>query len=147
MADEISKIQTAKTKPSQAGFPSSEDLSASRAGSPGSKIRTASAARTEAPKDQPPGEMDFVYLKNVLLQFLEQKDRKHQIQLIPVLGMLLHFDRSVMADEMITRTSANRSVERMSKSGCLPSPRDHDKTVRRSMTKAPVVRLPGTAMG
>ncbi|KAL8969704.1 MAG: hypothetical protein Q9197_004198 [Variospora fuerteventurae] len=37
--------------------------------------------------------MDFVYLKNVLLQFLEQKDRNHQKQLIPVLGMLLHFDR------------------------------------------------------
>ena len=37
--------------------------------------------------------MDFVYLKNVLLQFLEQKDKKHQMQLIPVLGMLLRFDR------------------------------------------------------
>lgn len=37
--------------------------------------------------------MDYVYLKNVLLQFLEQKDKKHQQQLIPVLGMLLHFDR------------------------------------------------------
>lgn len=40
--------------------------------------------------------MDFVYLKNVLLQFLEQKDRNHQKQLIPVLGMLLHFDRYVV---------------------------------------------------
>ncbi|RMZ77497.1 hypothetical protein DV738_g4448, partial [Chaetothyriales sp. CBS 135597] len=37
--------------------------------------------------------IDFVYLKNVLLQFLEQKDKTHQRQLIPVLGMLLHFDR------------------------------------------------------
>ncbi|RMD45012.1 hypothetical protein DV735_g15, partial [Chaetothyriales sp. CBS 134920] len=37
--------------------------------------------------------IDFVYLKNVLLQFLEQKDKTHQKQLIPVLGMLLHFDR------------------------------------------------------
>lgn len=35
-----------------------------------------------------------MYLKNVLLQFLEQKDKKHQMQLVPVLGMLLHFDRS-----------------------------------------------------
>lgn len=35
------------------------------------------------------------YLKNILLQFLEQKDKKHQMQLIPVLGMLLHFDRCV----------------------------------------------------
>ncbi|KAI9808080.1 MAG: hypothetical protein M1826_004357 [Phylliscum demangeonii] len=36
--------------------------------------------------------IDFVYLKNVLLQFLEQRDRRHQMQLIPVLAMLLHFD-------------------------------------------------------
>lgn len=39
------------------------------------------------------GTVDYVYLKNVLLQFLEQKDKAHQRQLIPVLGMLLHFDR------------------------------------------------------
>ncbi|KAJ9602827.1 Golgin imh1 [Cladophialophora chaetospira] len=39
------------------------------------------------------GTVDYVYLKNVLLQFLEQKDKGHQRQLIPVLGMLLHFDR------------------------------------------------------
>ena len=38
------------------------------------------------------GSIDYVYLKNVLLQFLEQKDKKHQMQLVPVLGMLLHFD-------------------------------------------------------
>ena len=37
--------------------------------------------------------IDYVYLKNVLLQFLEQKDKGHQKQLIPVLGMLLNFDR------------------------------------------------------
>ncbi|KAL1998179.1 hypothetical protein VTN02DRAFT_6713, partial [Thermoascus thermophilus] len=36
--------------------------------------------------------IDYIYLKNVLLQFLEQKDKNHQKQLIPVLGMLLHFD-------------------------------------------------------
>ena len=36
--------------------------------------------------------MDYVYLKNVLLQFLSQKDKAHQRQLIPVIGMLLHFD-------------------------------------------------------
>ena len=43
------------------------------------------------------GSIDYVYLKNVLLQFLEQKDKKHQMQLVPVLGMLLHFDGYVMA--------------------------------------------------
>lgn len=33
------------------------------------------------------------YLKNVLLQFLETREQKHRVQLIPVLGMLLHFDK------------------------------------------------------
>ena len=37
--------------------------------------------------------IDYVYLKNVLLQFLEQKDKNYQKQLIPVLGMLLKFDK------------------------------------------------------
>lgn len=48
---------------------------------------------TDSIKWQAPGSMDYVYLKNVLLQFLEQKDKNRQVQLIPVLGMLLHFDR------------------------------------------------------
>lgn len=33
------------------------------------------------------------YLKNVLLQFLEQRDKRLQLQLVPVLGMLLKFDK------------------------------------------------------
>lgn len=37
--------------------------------------------------------VDYVYLKNVLLQFLEQRDKAHQMQLVPVLGMLLKFDK------------------------------------------------------
>ena len=76
----------------------------------------------EVPNGQPPGAMDLVYLKNVLLQFLEQKDKKHQMQLVPVLGMLLHFDRSVVAhilDEVFT----HRVVGKTSKNGCQPSPR------------------------
>jgi hypothetical protein len=48
-----------------------------------------SANGTASPR---PDSIDYVYLKNVLLQFLEQKDKKYQLQLIPVLGMLLHFD-------------------------------------------------------
>ncbi len=39
------------------------------------------------------GQVDHVYLKNVLLQFVEQRDKKHQMQLVPVLGMLLQFDK------------------------------------------------------
>lgn len=33
------------------------------------------------------------YLKNVFLQLLEQKEKRTQMQLVPVLGMLLKFDR------------------------------------------------------
>ena len=36
--------------------------------------------------------IDYVYLKNVLLQFLE-KDKARQMQLVPVLSMLLKFDQ------------------------------------------------------
>ena len=32
------------------------------------------------------------YLKNILLQFLE-KDKNMQMQLVPVLGMMLHFNK------------------------------------------------------
>ena len=50
-------------------------------------------SRSEALMGPNASGIDYVYLKNVLLQFLEQKDKTHQKQLIPVLGMLLHFDR------------------------------------------------------
>jgi DNA repair exonuclease SbcCD ATPase subunit len=41
-----------------------------------------------------PGNMDYVYLKTILLQFLEQKDKKRQADLVKtVLGQLLHFDK------------------------------------------------------
>ena len=70
--------------------------------SPASKERVLSNAtsRSETPTTASgtpaglsQGTVDYVYLKNVLLQFLEQRDKGHQRQLIPVLGMLLHFDR------------------------------------------------------
>ncbi|OJD22617.1 hypothetical protein ACJ73_06031 [Blastomyces percursus] len=50
--------------------------------------------RSPTAKGPSVGGIDYVYLKNVLLQFLEQKDKNYQKQLIPVLGMLLHFDTS-----------------------------------------------------
>jgi hypothetical protein len=59
------------------------ESSRSRLGSPAPKSQSGEGA----------GSIDYVYLKNVLLQFLEQKDKKYQQQLIPVLGMLLHFDK------------------------------------------------------
>ncbi|KAK2802901.1 hypothetical protein FQN51_004164 [Onygenales sp. PD_10] len=51
-----------------------------------------SRERSATPTGPGAGGIDYVYLKNVLLQFLEQKDKNYQKQLIPVLGMLLHFD-------------------------------------------------------
>lgn len=98
MADEIRTIQTAKTKAIDSETQSSRSSSDStrpraRLGSPAPKNTTGSASHLEGANGQAPGPMDYIYLKNVLLQFLEQKDKKHQVQLIPVLGMLLHFDR------------------------------------------------------
>ena len=94
MADDLGKMQTAKTKAMDSEAQSSRSSldSVAHLGSPAGKGRTPSAALVDA-NGPLPGSMDYVYLKNVLLQFLEQKDKKHQVQLIPVLGMLLHFDR------------------------------------------------------
>lgn len=64
-------------------------------GSPAPNIRDRMPSSTPTGQAPAPGAtaIDYVYLKNVLLQFLEQRDKTHQKQLIPVLGMLLHFDR------------------------------------------------------
>ncbi|KAL1856487.1 hypothetical protein VTK73DRAFT_8230 [Phialemonium thermophilum] len=42
----------------------------------------------------PQGPADVMYLKTILLQFLEQKDNKLRAQLVPVLGKLLKFDKT-----------------------------------------------------
>lgn len=95
MAEEISKVQASKTKAKDSEGQSSRSSydSTRRIGSPAPKGRQHSAAMVDVPNGHTPSAMDYAYLKNVLLQFLEQKDKKHQIQLVPVLGMLLHFDR------------------------------------------------------
>ncbi|KAJ5618808.1 Vesicle-mediated transport protein (Imh1) [Penicillium lagena] len=63
--------------------------------SPSGQDRSVSAQRSETPPTAgSTAQIDYMYLKNVLLQFLEQKDKNYQKQLIPVLGMLLHFDRA-----------------------------------------------------
>jgi chromosome segregation ATPase len=70
----------------------------STVGSPAPNARDKTPnSRSETPTGPNGRGIDYVYLKNVLLQFLEQKDKTHQKQLIPVLGMLLHFDKSVLA--------------------------------------------------
>jgi len=66
----------------------------STAGSPVPFLRDrVPSSRSSTPTGPVVPTIDYVYLKNVLLQFLEQKDKGHQKQLIPVLGMLLNFDR------------------------------------------------------
>ncbi|KAI4116618.1 MAG: hypothetical protein LQ345_003004 [Seirophora villosa] len=103
MADEVRKLQAGKGRAVDSEAQSSRSSTDSapiqaRLASPTPGGRASSTARPGTPNGQASGSgsMDFVYLKNVLLQFLEQKDRNHQKQLIPVLGMLLHFDRYVV---------------------------------------------------
>lgn len=72
---------------------STEQSRQERLDSPTPKSASGSVALHDGANGQTPTPIDYIYLKNVLLQFLEQKDKKHQMQLIPVLGMLLHFDR------------------------------------------------------
>ncbi|EKV08426.1 Vesicle-mediated transport protein (Imh1), putative [Penicillium digitatum PHI26] len=75
------------------GSPSGRQSSRSSMDS-GSRRAAASPGKSETPLGPPSNaSIDFMYLKNVLLQFLEQRDKNYQKQLIPVLGMLLHFDR------------------------------------------------------
>jgi len=53
-------------------------------------------------------EADTAYLKQVLLQFLEQKEKKHRMQLVPVLGRLLHFDKYVLRfDDLLSMVCAD----------------------------------------
>lgn len=80
------------------GIPSSRtsiDSASARSPVPKERVLSTTISRSETPTAPglSQGTVDYVYLKNVLLQFLEQKDKGHQRQLIPVLGMLLHFDR------------------------------------------------------
>lgn len=94
MADDLRTMQTAKTRAMDSGEPSSRSSidsgpSRSRLASPSAPTRPAA----DAVNGQAGVPTDYFYLKNVLLQFLEQRDKNHQKQLIPVLAKLLHFDR------------------------------------------------------
>ncbi|KAK3049431.1 Golgin imh1 [Extremus antarcticus] len=88
MAEELRSAQAmlkARQGSSVQSSRSSIDYSSSRVMSPVSRNGTPTGP-------QPAGGVDPVYLKHVLLQFLEQKEKKHQLGLVPVLGQLLHFD-------------------------------------------------------
>lgn len=98
MVDELKSMQASTTRngDSQALSPRpSSDSSQryARVTSPGPKASRPAVATHDQVHGTAASSMDYVYLKNVLLQFLEQRDKKHQVQLIPVLGMLLHFNR------------------------------------------------------
>ncbi|EXJ84808.1 hypothetical protein A1O3_05481 [Capronia epimyces CBS 606.96] len=82
----------------ESGVPSSRtsvDSASARSPAPKERAPSTATSRSETPSTAGLSQatVDYVYLKNVLLQFLEQRDKGHQKQLIPVLGMLLHFDR------------------------------------------------------
>ncbi|KAK4938955.1 Golgin imh1 [Elasticomyces elasticus] len=78
----------------QSSRTSIDSSSGVRSPAPKERLLSNATSRSETPTGGlSQGNVDYVYLKNVLLQFLEQRDKSHQKQLIPVLGMLLHFDR------------------------------------------------------
>jgi GRIP domain len=100
MSDEVKSLQAARSRVSETQASSSRSsmdssMPKSKIGSPAPTNRITSGSANDATNGRTTPSMDYVYLKNVLLQFLEQKDKKNQMQLIPVLGMLLHFDKYV----------------------------------------------------
>ncbi|KAG8156998.1 hypothetical protein KVR01_013220 [Diaporthe batatas] len=64
------------------------------AGSRGSMESQRSGGGNGAAAGAGGGGVDAVYLKTIMLQFLEQKDNKLRAQLVPVLGKLLRFDKA-----------------------------------------------------
>jgi hypothetical protein len=76
MAEELRSLKVRGTDSNTQSSRASIDSSRSRLASPTPKASTTSSQAND-----------------VLLQFLEQRDKKYQQQLIPVLGMLLHFDK------------------------------------------------------
>ncbi|KAI9736232.1 MAG: hypothetical protein M1834_001118 [Cirrosporium novae-zelandiae] len=98
MTEEVRSLQTSKKVGRGSEAPSTRssiDSPSSRSlvGSPTPNGRGNSrTVAVESSSSQSSAGIDLEYLKNVLLQFLEQKDKKHKQQLIPVLSMLLRFD-------------------------------------------------------
>ena len=94
MTDEMRTLQASKKRGLDSGVQSSRTSIESAPSRPNLASPAPSDRRASATPIGPGGaSVDYVYLKNVLLQFLEQKDKNHQKQLIPVLSMLLHFDK------------------------------------------------------
>lgn len=97
VAEEVRSLKATRIRPMDSGAQSSRSSAESNRAA---RMTLATSNGNDAPKTNiattglgSGAGVDFVYLKNILLQFLEQKDKKHQRQLVPVLGMLLHFDQ------------------------------------------------------
>jgi len=90
LADELRNARATRIRPTDSPAQStrSSNESARR-----DKVHTPSSPRPGSAAGSGTAGVDYVYLKNVLLQFMEQKDKGHQMQLVPVLSMLLHFDK------------------------------------------------------
>ena len=100
MADEVKSIQQ-KSKPkdsqdysARSSVDSSRPQSRETITSPTKLAAHTPSGSTHTINGQPAISTDYV--KNFFLQFLEQKDKKIQMGLVPVLAMLLHFDKWVI---------------------------------------------------
>jgi hypothetical protein len=105
LSDELKFLKSSRTAAATGGDPSAQSsrssIDSSRGGSlsrlsspvPHANSINRGPTGSPSPSGEANGQMDYTYLKNVLLQFLEQKDKKHQMQLVPVLAMLLKFDK------------------------------------------------------
>ncbi|CAK4034130.1 hypothetical protein D0863_07982 [Lecanosticta acicola] len=84
MAEELKTLRSMgnKQRPGS-GTPSRSSVDSSRVTSPVPRGNTQAASKDGGP--------DLGYLRTVLLQFLEQREKKYQMQLVPVLGQLLQF--------------------------------------------------------
>ncbi len=78
-----------------------------------SRSRIASADGTASGQNAP----SVDYLKNVILQFLETREQKHKLQLIPVFRMLLHFDTCVPYPSQSETHELTIYTEKKSRSG------------------------------
>lgn len=95
MSEELRSLQATKPRIVESSVQSSRS-SLDYSPSPGRVASPMGKQGVPSIASDGPTSIDFVYLKNVLLQFLEQRDKKYQTQLLPVLGMLLHFDKWVL---------------------------------------------------
>lgn len=82
-------LRTLKAKQGSSVTPSRPSLESSRVMTPVSRNGTPTGPQAGG---QAGPLVDSVYLKIILLQFLEQREKKLQMGMVPVLGKLLHFD-------------------------------------------------------